>query len=134
MDRLCDAAVSEMLHYFLIGIFGAMGAVSRAALSNWIKSSTYTLGTLCANLLGCALLGIMTGVGLHSSLIPEHWRIPIAAGFLGSLTTFSTFTLENLKLLEAQQWKLFLLHFILQLLLGLVLAACGLYGSRLLLR
>lgn len=123
-----------MLHYALIAVFGALGAVSRAALSDWLNTSTYPLGTLCVNLLGCLLLGIITGVGLHSTLLPEQWRIPLATGFLGSLTTFSTFTLENLKLLEAQQWKLFLLHFLIQLLLGLLLGACGLYGSRYFLR
>ena len=123
-----------MLHYALIAIFGALGALSRTLISQWLQSSPYPLGTFCVNLLGCLLLGILTGVGLHSTLIPEQWRIPLATGFLGSLTTFSTFTLENLKLLEAQQWKLFLIHFLLQLLLGLLLAATGLYGSRFILR
>ena len=123
-----------MLQYLLIGIFGALGAMSRAVVSESLNTSTFPLGTFSVNLLGCLFLGILTGVGMYSSLLPENWRTPIATGFLGSLTTFSTFTVENLKLLETQQWKLFVIHFFIQLFLGFVLAGIGLYGSRALFR
>ena len=123
-----------MLQYLLIGIFGALGAMTRAVVSESLNTSTFPLGTFSVNLLGCLFLGILTGVGMYSSLLPENWRTPIATGFLGSLTTFSTFTVENLKLLETQQWKLFVIHFFIQIFLGFVLAGIGLYGSRALFR
>ena len=123
-----------MLQYLLIGFLGALGAMTRAVVSESLNTTTFPLGTFSVNLLGCLFLGILTGVGMYSSLLPENWRAPIATGFLGSLTTFSTFTVENLKLIETQQWKLFVIHFFGQLLLGFILAGIGLYGSRALLR
>ncbi|NMM36862.1 MAG: fluoride efflux transporter CrcB [Glaciimonas sp.] len=52
------------------------------------------LGTLLANLIGGLLIGIASEVLVSRSAIPPEWRLAIITGFLGGLTTFSTFSLE----------------------------------------
>ncbi|NMM29304.1 MAG: fluoride efflux transporter CrcB [Glaciimonas sp.] len=52
------------------------------------------LGTLLANLIGGLLVGIASEVLVSRSAIPPEWRLAIITGFLGGLTTFSTFSLE----------------------------------------
>ena len=57
--------------------------------------------------------------------IPESWRVPLAAGLLGSFTTFSTFSVETVTLLQQGQPRLALINMTIQLGLGLAAAACG---------
>ena len=94
-------------HYLLIALFGAFGACTRAFISNLNQLHTIPFGTVVANLLGCFLLGLLSGAS--EALLPENLRKPIATGFLGSLTTFSTFSLETLVLLEREGLSVFLL-------------------------
>ena len=116
------------LNYLLIGIFGGAGACTRAWISSFHESSTLPWGTPLVNLAGCFLLGFLSG--LSGSVLPESIRKPIATGFLGSLTTFSTFSLETLVLFEKQgAWAAFW-YFTPQLLLGLLLALLGMTLGR----
>ena len=114
MDRLCDAAVSEMLHYFLIGIFGAMGAVSRSSALQWLNSSTYPLGTLLRQLAWLCITRYNDGRWAAQQLNTRTLANLIAAGFWVPHYILYILPLKISRLLEAQQWKLFLLHFILQ--------------------
>lgn len=85
----------------------ALGAPSRYLLDIWVQNKTvgsYPWGTWVVNVTGCFLLGVLTGWGLHQGL--GHATITIAgAGFLGSYTTFSTFTLQSVLLSERSEGK-----------------------------
>jgi len=65
---------------------------------------TLPLGTLAANLVGGYLMGIAMGVISHSASLPAEARLLITTGFLGGLTTFSTFSGEAVTLLSRQQY------------------------------
>ncbi|MCA9265316.1 MAG: CrcB family protein, partial [Planctomycetales bacterium] len=85
----------------LLGIagFGALGAVTRFLLSAWINRllpTTLPWGTLVVNVLGCLLIGFLVEWDLRSEYFPSHWRVMVGAGFLGALTTFSTFGHETI--------------------------------------
>jgi fluoride exporter len=85
-----------------IGIGAALGAVLRWVLGTSLNALFPTIppGTLAANLLGGYLIGLAVAFfGQHTGLAPE-WRLFVITGFLGGLTTFSTFSAEVSTLLQ----------------------------------
>jgi CrcB protein len=93
-------------------IFISISAAIGALLRWWIGLSlnyifpSIPLGTLVANLLGGFLMGIFIVITKDHRFISETLRLAIATGFLGSLTTFSTFSAETVTLLSNQQYLL----------------------------
>lgn len=84
----------------------SLGAVLRWFLGVGLNALWPALppGTLAANLLGGYLIGVaVAAFPLHHGLAPE-WRLFVVTGFLGGLTTFSTFSAEVVGLLQQQRW------------------------------
>lgn len=92
--------------FIAVGLGAALGAWLRWGLGLWLNA-TYAelpLGTLSANLIGGFLVGYAVAFFLqHPGLTPE-WRLLIITGFLGGLTTFSTFSIETVALLARGQY------------------------------
>jgi CrcB protein len=89
-----------------------VGAWLRWALSYWLNPRLVhlPLGTLVSNLLGGYLIGLaIAAFAAHPSISPV-WRLVIITGFLGGLTTFSTFSAESVVLLMGAQWASALVH------------------------
>ncbi|HCC54342.1 MAG TPA: fluoride efflux transporter CrcB [Desulfobulbaceae bacterium] len=87
----------------LIAGFGALGCVTRYYLSGWaydLFGRSFPYGTLAVNILGAFIIGLIMEFGMRSTLLPTNLRIGLTIGFLGGLTTFSTFSYETFKLLE----------------------------------
>ena len=89
-----------------IALFGAMGCLGRYYLSGWVydlvgRSMPY--GTFAVNILGAFLIGLIMEFSLRSSLVSQELRVGLTIGFLGGLTTFSTFSYETFRLLESGQ-------------------------------
>ena len=79
---------------------GAFGAVSRYGVSTWVQSAmggAFPWGTMTVNLVGSLLLGFGL-VWMHASVTSEEVRQLVTVGFLGSFTTFSTFSHETVAL------------------------------------
>ncbi len=95
-----------------IAVFGGagFGALLRWWLAGWLNPvlPTIPLGTLAANLVGGLLVGVASAVFTHHTALPPEWRLLIITGFLGGLTTFSTFSLEVVTLIGRQEhwWAL----------------------------
>ena len=107
-----------------VGIGGSIGAIMRFGLSNLFNSKEgFPYGTLCANAIGCLLLGFF-GVYLNSKVNPI-WKPFVTTGCLGALTTFSTFSLETLQFMLRAQWKIAIFYLTLQIFLGLSLSLLG---------
>jgi len=95
-----------------VGVGAALGAWLRWALSTWFNPAVpaLPLGTLAANIVGGYLVGVAVAYfAAHASLAPE-WRLLCITGFLGGLTTFSTFSAESVQLLTAAQYGAALMH------------------------
>lgn len=87
----------------LIALGGGLGCVSRYALSGAVYNlfgKGFPYGTLAVNALGTLIIGFLMEFGLHSTLLPANLRVGLTVGFLGGLTTFSTFSYETFRLLE----------------------------------
>ncbi|MCQ4346494.1 fluoride efflux transporter CrcB [Pseudomonas stutzeri] len=85
---------------------GAAGSLMRFAVSNWVSvhwPQHFYWATLAVNFVGCLLIGYLYGLFLLRPEIPLALRAGLVVGFLGGLTTFSSFSLDTLRLLESGQ-------------------------------
>lgn len=112
-----------------VGVGAAFGAIARWLLGLWLNSYLASLpwGTLAANLLGAYLIGIALGCFLLFPEAPGWLRLLVTTGFLGGLTTFSTFSAETVGLLERGHYLSAVGYSGLSLLGALMLTAAGLW-------
>ena len=91
--------------FLAVGGGAALGAWLRWALGTFLNPvfPTLPLGTLAANLLGGYLMGLALAALSHFEALPAELRLLITTGFLGGLTTFSTFSAEASTLLAREQ-------------------------------
>ena len=83
---------------------GALGATSRLLLNGFVNRHvvhTLPFGTLSVNLIGSLIMGILFAIFHLNTDIPPHIKTFLTTGFLGALTTYSTFAIESFFLLEA---------------------------------
>jgi len=89
-----------------IAVGAALGAWARWGLSLWLNPAHHAvpLGTLAANLVGGYLIGLAVAAFAQAPQLAPEWRLFIITGFLGGLTTFSTFSAETVDLLQKQAY------------------------------
>jgi CrcB protein len=117
--------------------FGAFaGAVLRWFLGLALNPvfPTVPIGTLAANVLGGVLMGLAMGWFNQFEALPIAWRLALTTGFLGGLTTFSTFSAETVSLFLRQQYGWTLAIIALHLFGSLLATLAGIGMVRLLLR
>ena len=121
-----------IFQYLAVACGGAVGAICRFTISMWLPFSGQgiPIGTLVANAMGSFLIGILyvtlVELELVNSINRELWMI----GFLGALTTFSTFSLETIRLIETGSYSLAALYVVLSVIICIVAAFAGLYLAR----
>ena len=94
------------MSWLAVGLGAAIGAWLRWCLGMWLNNihQHIPLGTLVANLGGGFIIGMATSFFFwHNNLSPE-WRLFIITGFLGGLTTFSTFSAETVLMLQRGEY------------------------------
>ena len=111
-----------MISVFAICVGACLGALARWGLGLWLNpGAVLPMGTLAANLVGGYLIGIAVATFQALPHLDPAWRLAIITGFLGALTTFSSFSAEVVGMLGQQRY-----------LLGFGTAALHLFGSLLL--
>ena len=93
------------MNLLLVALGGALGALARYFITITIGSFTkfgFPLGTLVANVTGCFLVGWLIGSGAGEK--SQELRLGFGVGFLGALTTFSTFSAETFQQAVDGQW------------------------------
>ena len=122
-----------MQNILWIAAFGAVGAVSRYAVSGamhvWL-GTRFPVGTLTVNVLGCFLLGLLMHLGQATTAVPDALKPALSIGLLGALTTFSTFGFETIKLMEDSQFGLAAANVAANVMVGLLAVWLGLVAGR----
>lgn len=109
------------MNILAVGLGGALGAVCRYLLGQVIPKlgSGFPLATFAVNLLGCFAIGLVVGIaGRHTDIDPRLILF-LQTGICGGFTTFSTFSLESLTLIEEGRITIGILYIVLSVLLGL---------------
>jgi fluoride exporter len=122
--------------FVAIGVGGAIGCWLRWGLGMMLNPlfPTLPLGTLAANLVGGLLMGCVMGLFDHFQTLAPELRLFVFTGFLGGLTTFSTFSAESATLLLRQQYLWFSGHVAVHVVGSLAMTVLGIFLTRSLLR
>jgi CrcB protein len=112
-------------NFLLVGIGGAIGSVLRYLFSQMIKSGPFPLATFTVNIIGSFLIGIFIALSIKQSEFNSSWKIFLATGICGGFTTFSSFSIENLQLIQQGKWMTSLLYIAGSILLGVIATAIG---------
>jgi CrcB protein len=110
-----------------VGTGGFIGAILRFTLSGWVQkasASTFPFGTLSVNILGSFIIGFLFLYFQHINLSPNHKALFIT-GLLGALTTFSTFSLDTVLLMQASMYVKALLNVLLNVLFSVGATTLG---------
>jgi CrcB protein len=125
-----------MVDYSLIaiGIGATLGAWLRWGLGIFLNPlfPTLPLGTLAANLLGGYLMGITLQLFVHHAILAPEVRLAITTGFLGGLTTFSTFSAETVSLLLRKEYFWTLIIMLSHVIGSITMALLGIFTLKLL--
>jgi CrcB protein len=92
-----------MMQILAIAAGGAVGSVLRYAVSTGVYSMlgrNFPYGTLAVNVIGSFLMGLLFVLMVERMDMSAVWRMAILVGFLGAFTTFSTFSIETVNLLQ----------------------------------
>lgn len=122
-----------MLNLFVVMVGGGAGSACRYLFSlialRWFGND-FSWGTLGVNLIGCLLIGFLYGL-VEKNLLSSSTRLFLTTGFVGGLTTFSTFAWETSGFFREGQFFLGLLNLAANNLGGLALVISGIWLGRL---
>ena len=119
--------------YIAVAIGGALGAVSRYWIHESLErvnGSAFPLGTFSVNLLGSFLIGVLFVVFAERVEIADPWRPLLIVGFLGAMTTFSTFSLDALLLFQQGNYNTALFYILSSVVACLFAAYVGMQFTR----
>ena len=125
--RFCTHPSLVMMSAFAITLGASLGALLRWRLGLWLSPEGWIpWGTLAANWLGALLIGFLVSFFQHATEVDPVWRLALITGFLGALTTFSTFSAEVIEALQDERWGTALAMTALHVLGSLALTVAGL--------
>jgi len=115
---------ATMMQILLIGLAGGLGTVARYLVGLWARDAlgtTFPYGTLIVNVVGCFLIAIIAH-GASMAVISPAQRLTMATGFMGGLTTYSSFNLETTQYFQSRAWYVGFLN------VGVTMIACFVAG------
>ena len=122
-----------MQQLIAIAIGGALGALGRYWMSGLLNNAEYRIpyGTLTCNVLGSFLMGVCFVLILEKSKLSPEMRPLLMVGFMGAFTTFSTFSMETIAMLQEGHVMSAAIYILLSVLLCLAALYGGLWFTRL---
>lgn len=116
-----------MKNLLLVGLGGFFGSVLRYSMYLLIDKrflTSFPLATFSVNVIGSLILGIVIGLSLKGTF-SEPMRLLLAVGVCGSFTTFSTFAMENLNLINQKETAVLFIYTTLSIFIGISAAWIG---------
>ena len=109
----------------LIGLGGAIGSILRYGTSWVIGPKNFPLATLLVNIAGSFIIGLIMAYCLKNESFSDNWKLFLTTGICGGFTTFSTFSLENLQVLQNGKFAMAACYTVCSLLIGIVAVWAG---------
>lgn len=112
----------------LVGLGGGAGSILRFLTSAYINRwniTTFPLGTFLVNVMGCLIIGFLLGV--TGKAFNEDIKLLLVTGFCGGYTTFSTFSSENLFLLQNGNYLMLVIYILASIIIGLLAVWFGVF-------
>ncbi len=113
-----------------VGAGGAVGSIARYGIGYIVSkyvSHPFPIGTFAVNIIGCLVIGILFGLVGRNQWLQEGGMLLLASGFCGGFTTFSTFALDNISLMQKGQSAIAFTYMALSVILGLLLCRVGMW-------
>jgi CrcB protein len=114
----------------LVGFGGAAGSMLRYGIGSFLSryvTNPFPIGTFSINVVGSLIIGILFGLVARNQWLQEGGMLLLASGFCGGFTTFSTFALENVTLMQKGQSLMAILYTGLSVIIGLLLCRVGIW-------
>jgi CrcB protein len=123
-----------MIRVLLIGLAGALGTLSRYGVGVWAGKAlgaSFPYGTLIVNVTGCFLIALVAQIAISTTLLSPTMRLTLTTGFMGGLTTYSSFNYETTALLRDRGWAIGLTNVAMTLIACFVAGLLGLMAAKL---
>ena len=118
----------------MVAVGGGIGATARYLVSTWAAErfgTDFPYGTLIVNVVGCFIIGAFMTLATERMIVSPYWRLLVTVGFVGGLTTFSSYSYETFKLLQDADIMMALYNLLANLIVGFFATWLGISAARL---
>jgi CrcB protein len=112
-------------NFLLVGLGGGIGSMLRYASSLLIPSRFFPWSTFAVNITGSFIIGIILALSMRDEVFMNNWKLFLATGICGGFTTFSSFSAENIELLQSGKYTLAFTYICCSILFGIAAAWAG---------
>ena len=114
-----------MKNVIAVGLGGLVGSLLRYGISMLSKSNYFPLGTFLVNIIGSFIIGCVFAYSIKHPQFSTEYKLLLGTGICGGFTTFSTFSLEAVQMLQQQRYQQFFIYITASLLLGFLATFAG---------
>jgi len=121
-----------MMKVMMVAVGGSIGATTRYLVSTWAAEkfgTDFPYGTLIVNVVGCFIIGAFMTLATERLIVSPYWRLLVTVGFVGGLTTFSSYSYETFKLLEEANIMMAMYNLLANVMMGFLATWLGISAA-----